>query len=160
MCITLESLSLLNDIDASAISWSGGCLDIFGLGTNKKALYHKWWNGAWGPSLSDWENLRGTFSSEPTAVSWGANHIHLLGTDNEIFHKRWDDVPQGMGWKLLEQKGGAWGVSNSHQVQLLAAAIDSTFLVSEQTTHLFTNGGMEVDVVITYGMVRYRWYPH
>ncbi|KGQ00691.1 hypothetical protein PAAG_12647 [Paracoccidioides lutzii Pb01] len=33
----------------------------FGLGTNK-ALYHKWWNGAWGPSQSDWENLRGTFT--------------------------------------------------------------------------------------------------
>ncbi|EEH19282.2 hypothetical protein PABG_01601 [Paracoccidioides brasiliensis Pb03] len=138
MCITLESLSLLNDIDASAISWSGGCLDIFGLGTNKKALYHMWWNGAWGPSLSDWENLRGTFSSEPTAVSWGANHIHLLGTDNEIFHKRWDDVPPRHGMETLGAEGRSLGVSNSRQVQLLAAAIDSTFLVSEQTTRTFS----------------------
>ncbi|EEH39553.2 hypothetical protein PAAG_08822 [Paracoccidioides lutzii Pb01] len=98
------------------------------------------------------------------------DNIFRLEIDNHLYHKWWDVPPLGpsqtgwealggvfsMGWKLLEQKGGAWEFPTVTQLQLLAAGIDSTFLVSEQTTHLFTNdGGM-----IQGGMDGKVWGEH
>jgi Repeat of unknown function (DUF346) len=37
-------------------SWAAGRLDIFSEGTDNQ-IYHKWFDGGWGPSKTDWESL-------------------------------------------------------------------------------------------------------
>ncbi|KAI2412264.1 hypothetical protein LOZ41_003929, partial [Ophidiomyces ophidiicola] len=88
---TPEALQLLHNIASTAVTWSSGRLDVFGLGSNN-ALYHKWYQRQWGPSQNDWEYLGGTFSSQPEAVSWGPNRIDIfgLGTNNQMYHKYWN----------------------------------------------------------------------
>ena len=78
-------------IAVAAAPWGPNRLDVFGLGPNNVVL-HKWWNGSWGPSQTDWESLGGINGSAPVVVSWGPNRLDLfnLGTDNALYHKWWD----------------------------------------------------------------------
>jgi hypothetical protein len=69
-------------------------------------MYHKYWNGAWGPSQTDWEALGGTFNSPPVVVSWGENRLDIfgLGTDNQAYHKAWTGSawsPSQTGWEAI-----------------------------------------------------------
>lgn len=90
--VKLLSLLLFHRISIAAVSWACNRLDIFGLGTNNE-MVHKWWDGSkWGPSVTDWEPLGGTFSSPPTVVSWGADRLDIfgLGTDDQMYRKWWN----------------------------------------------------------------------
>jgi N,N-dimethylformamidase len=45
-------------------------------------LYTKWWDGgAWGPSITEWQDLGGNFADTPEAVAWAPDHISLMGID-------------------------------------------------------------------------------
>ena len=84
----------------AAVSWNASRLDIFCIGLDK-AMYHKWWDGIggsfWRPSLTDWENLYGAFSSPTAAVSRGTNRLDIfcIGLDKAMYHKWWD----GSAWR-------------------------------------------------------------
>ena len=88
----------------AAVSWAPGRLDIFGLGTNNE-MFHKWWQGSWGPSQTGWEPLGGVFNSAPSVAAWAANRLDIfgLGTNNEMFHKWWQGSwgPSQTGWEPL-----------------------------------------------------------
>jgi len=79
------------DATLSAVTWAPGRLDIFGLGTDDQ-MYHKSWEGNWGPSISGYDALGGKFNSPPCAVAWGPQRLDIfgLGTDNAMYHKWWD----------------------------------------------------------------------
>ncbi|MCA9473170.1 MAG: S8 family serine peptidase [Nitrospira sp.] len=102
------------------VSWGANRLDAFVIGTNS-ALYHKWWNGsAWGPSVTGYENMGGTITSNPEAVAWGPNRldVFVLGTNSALYHKWWNGSAWGpsvtgyenMGGTIIGQpKAVAWG---------------------------------------------------
>jgi hypothetical protein len=87
------------DASLAAVTWSADRLDIFGLGTDDQ-MYHKSWNGSWGPSVTGFDALGGKFNSPPCAVAWGPQRLDVfgLGTDNSLYHKWWN---------------GSWGPSTS-----------------------------------------------
>ncbi len=58
----------------SAVSWSSGRIDVFGIGTDG-GMYHKYYNGAWSPT---WEALGGIFISAPTVVSVSEDPVSML----------------------------------------------------------------------------------
>lgn len=62
-------------------------------------MWHKWWDGK---EWQGWEDLGGTLTSAPAAVSWGPNRIDcfIQGTDNHLWHKWWDGK-EWQGWKDL-----------------------------------------------------------
>ncbi|MEO6603869.1 MAG: C1 family peptidase [Polyangiaceae bacterium] len=60
------------------------------------------------PAVAGWngyENLGGTITSKPNAVSWAANRIDVVarGTDSAVWHKWWD----GNHWQGWESLGGS-----------------------------------------------------
>jgi hypothetical protein len=87
------------DATLAAVTWSADRLDIFGLGTDDQ-MYHKSWQGNWGPSLTGFDALGGKFNSPPCAVAWGPQRLDIfgLGTDNSMYHKWWN---------------GSWGPSTT-----------------------------------------------
>src|SRR6516162_7257001 len=91
-------------------AWGSNRLDIFGLGTDNQ-MFHKYFNGAWGPSPTGWEALGGEFNSAPAAVAWGPNRLDIfgLGTDNQMFHKYFNGAwgPSPTGWEAL---GGRFNI--------------------------------------------------
>jgi hypothetical protein len=68
----------------AATSWAAGRLDIVGLGTDNQ-MYHKWYDGGWGPSISDWESLGLVVPMQPPAP------MYFQGTDNKL----WRANPDG-----------------------------------------------------------------
>jgi hypothetical protein len=69
-------------------------------------MYHKWFAGGWGPSVTDWERLGGIFTSPPAAVAWSSNRLDIfgLGTDKAMYHKAWDGSrwhPSVTDWERL-----------------------------------------------------------
>ena len=103
-------------------------------------MLHKAWNavtGKWEPSPPDWEDLGGTFSSPPAAVSWGANRIDVfgLGTDNQMYH-RWWNADAGE-WDPKQNWEGLGGTFNSppaavawgpNRLDIFALGIDNQVL--------------------------------
>jgi hypothetical protein len=94
-----------------AVSWASGRLDLFHIGTDR-ALYHKWFDGAWGPSHDGWERMGGVFVSDPTVCAWGPNRLDVFGVgmDGALYHQWWD----GSGWgpsptSFENLGGGVWG---------------------------------------------------
>src|SRR6185369_2648257 len=55
-------------------------------------------------SWQGYENLGGTITSKPNAVSWGPNRIDVVarGTDSAVWHRWWD----GTHWQGWESLGG------------------------------------------------------
>ncbi|TDD62232.1 zinc metalloprotease [Kribbella antibiotica] len=87
----------------SVVSWGSGRLDTFVLGTDL-ATYHKWWEGAWGPSVTGYESLGGTCLSAPEVASWVPNRLDafVLGTDHALYQQSWD----GTAWSGWASLGG------------------------------------------------------
>jgi Pregnancy-associated plasma protein-A/Repeat of unknown function (DUF346) len=115
-----------------AVAWDAGRLDISVIGTDS-ALYHKWWSGAWGPSVTDYENLGGVCMSGAEAVAWGPDRLDLfvLGTDSAVYHKWWDGAAWGPSLTDWESLGGvgtsppkaiAWG---PNRIDLFVLGTDS-----------------------------------
>src|SRR6266508_1173816 len=87
-------------------------MDLFARGSSNQLL-HRWYAyGAW----SGWENLGGTLSSAPTAVSWAPGRIDVFarGASNQLLHRSWASGT----WSGWENLGGvlssapdvaAWG---------------------------------------------------
>ena len=73
------------------VSWASGRLDVFVTGTDS-ALYHKWFDGAWRPSLTDYEFMGGIIQGEPKVVSWASGRLDIFvtGTDSALYHKWFD----------------------------------------------------------------------
>ncbi len=80
-----ESLGGSTDSDVSVVSTGVGKLDLFVRGGGK-AIYHKWFNGSWGPSATDWQSIGGTAAAGVTAVSSGGGQLNVFvaGEDNVI----------------------------------------------------------------------------
>ena len=83
-------------------------VDVFVRGGTDDNLHHDWHTNL----LPTWqeENLGGTLTSAPTAVSWGSDRLDVFakGTDNALWHKWWGGGP----WSGWESLGGDL-VSNS-----------------------------------------------
>jgi hypothetical protein len=64
-------------------------------------LHHKWWDGS---SWNGWEDLGGTLTSEPAAVSPGPDRLDVFvrGNGNSLYHRWWF----GTGWSDWEARGG------------------------------------------------------
>ncbi len=77
-------------------SWASGRLDVFVLGTDR-AMYHKWFDRGWGPSLTGYERMGGVCQSSPEVATWGPRRLDafVLGTDRAVYHKWWD----GRAWR-------------------------------------------------------------
>jgi Peptidase family M23/Repeat of unknown function (DUF346) len=74
-------------------SWGPGRLDVFTRGGDDR-LKHRWFdNGEW----SQWEDLGGVLTADPTAVSWGEGRLDVFvrGTNHHLYHKYYR---QGVGW--------------------------------------------------------------
>src|SRR5262249_33482575 len=80
--------------------------DVFVLGTNM-GLFHKWFQGGWGPSITDYEFMGGICTSQPEAVSWepGRLDVFVTGTDRALYHK-WFDGGWGPSLTDFEYMGG------------------------------------------------------
>ena len=89
------------------VAWAANRLDVFVLGTDR-ALYHKWWNGAWGPSLTGYEGMGGLCTSSPQVASWGPNRLDVFvtGGDSALYHKWWDGSAWGPSLTGYERMGG------------------------------------------------------
>ncbi len=83
-----ESLGGLTTGEISAVSWGPGRLDVFVRGTDN-IIYHKWYEGSWGPSMTDWESLGGWTDSDVSVVSVGVGKLDLFvrGAAGAIYHK-------------------------------------------------------------------------
>jgi hypothetical protein len=93
--------STIRPSSSPVVAWGPNRLDTFVLGTDR-AVYHKWWNGgAWGPSVTGYDNMGGVSTSTPQAVAWGPNRLDLFvtGTDSALYHKwfngAWGPSPTG-----------------------------------------------------------------
>ena len=92
------------------VSRSTGQLDMFKRGADN-ALWHRSWNGSWGP----WVSLGGVLTSEPAAASWSSDRLDVFvrGTDNALWHKWWNG--SWSGWASLggvltsEPTVASWG---------------------------------------------------
>src|ERR1700759_3040647 len=94
MCRTGFTIDLAHSL--SPASRGPNRLDLFVRGTDSE-LYHKWWDGAWGPSADSWQKQDGIIGHDPESVSWGPNSldIFITGSDAAVYHKWWD----GSSWK-------------------------------------------------------------
>ena len=70
-----------SSIGFGAASWASERLDVFGIGVASSNLFHSFYTQSAG--WSGWENLGGTLTQTPGAVSWADNRIDLCarGTD-------------------------------------------------------------------------------
>jgi hypothetical protein len=71
-------------------SWSANRLDIVGRSSDYTYSHKAWTGVSWFPSVTEWENLGGNFSSAPAVVSWGPNRLDIFGIsaeDGAIKHK-------------------------------------------------------------------------
>ncbi|TFD61883.1 hypothetical protein [Cryobacterium sp. Hh38] len=77
------------------------------LGTNR-AVFHKWFSGAGGPSITGYENMGGIATSQPRVVSWapGRLDVFLTGTNSALFHKWFNDAAWGPSLTGYESLGG------------------------------------------------------
>lgn len=98
-----ESLGGTFSSQPAVVAWAPNRLDVFAVGLQGQML-HKAWNGvAWQPpiglplGLDLWDDLGGTFTSAPAAVSWGNNRLDVfaLGLGRKMLHKWWD----GSAWR-------------------------------------------------------------
>ncbi|HXQ80102.1 MAG TPA: hypothetical protein VN775_02230 [Opitutaceae bacterium] len=75
----------------------GGHADIFGVGRNDLALYHKGWDGQrWSPSPTGWDGLGGVCGSTPCVASRGIllDAFVVGNADGVLYHKAWN----GQAW--------------------------------------------------------------
>jgi Repeat of unknown function (DUF346) len=120
------------------VSWEAGRLDAFVVGTDG-ALYHKWWQGAWGPSVTGYEFLGGVIVGKPTPVSWEQDRldVFVVGTDRALYHKWWQ---------------GAWGPSVTGYEDLGGIIIGNPKVVSWAPDRL------DVFVVGTDRALYHKWW--
>jgi len=100
-----------------AVAWGPNRLDTFVLGTDR-ALYHKWFNGTWSPSVTGYAFLGGTSTSVPQAASWGPNRLDVFvtGNDSALYHK----------WLT----GTSWGPSATGYEYMGGVCVDEPRIVS------------------------------
>jgi len=103
-----SSAGAIRPSSSPIVSWGPNRLDAFVLGTDR-ALYHKWWGGAWGPSITGYEKMGGVCTSVPQAVAWGPNRLDVFvtGTDSALYHKWWNGSAWGPSVTGYENMGGA-----------------------------------------------------
>ena len=120
------------------VSWAPGRLDAFVLGTNM-GLFHKWYDGGWGPSLTDYEAMGGICTSQPEVVSWapGRLDVFLTGTDRALYHKWFD---------------GSWGPSLTDYEYMGGVCRSAPRAVS------WGPGRLDVFVIGTDGALYHKWY--
>jgi hypothetical protein len=120
------------------VSWEPGRLDVFMLGTNM-GLFHKWFDGGWGPSITDYEFMGGICTSQPETVSWepGRLDVFVTGTDRALYHKWFD---------------GGWGPSLLDFEYMGGICRSSPRVVS------WGPGRLDVFVVGTDGALYHKWF--
>ena len=121
------------------VSWGHDRLDIFVVGTDG-ALYHKWWNGGWGPSVTDFEFMGGSINGDPAVASWDHDRldVFVVGTDKALHHKAWN----GSQWLPSLTTFDTWVAPSSVTPRSLPGAMTvSTFSWSAPTISSTTSGG-------------------
>ncbi|TCN30028.1 repeat uncharacterized protein DUF346 [Kribbella orskensis] len=100
------AVAAMSEPAGPVVSWSSGRLDAFVVGTDK-AMYHKWYDGGWGPSVGGYEYMGGVCMSAPEVASWGPGRLDafVLGTDHGLYHK-WYDGGWGPSVTDYEPLGG------------------------------------------------------
>jgi M6 family metalloprotease-like protein len=77
-------------------------LDIFVVGSDDGALYHKAWDGSeWLPSINDYDDLGGHFVGNPVVTAWGTMRLDIAVTgadDGALYHRAW----AGLGWSPVD----------------------------------------------------------
>lgn len=92
--------------DPSVVSWQPGRMDVVVRGSNKVVLHKSFQNGAWSPSVDNYNNLGGQIQGKPQITSWGPDRLDFVvrGMDNQIYHKAWVGngwYPSLSGWNSL-----------------------------------------------------------
>jgi hypothetical protein len=106
--------TLLEVAHLSAVSWASNRLDIVTTGLDS-GVHHKWWDGAaWGPSITDWQDLGGQarmLLRRPKVVSWSQDRLDILarGLDGACYHKWWDGASWGPSVTDWQYLGGEFG---------------------------------------------------
>jgi hypothetical protein len=114
------------------VTRGSGWLDVFGR-DGRNRLVHKWYaNGGW----SGWEDLGGTLTSDPAAVSWSRDRLDVFarGGDNQLVHK-WFTGGRWSGWEDL---GGS--------------------LQSEPAVVSWGVGRLDVFALTTNGRLQHMWF--
>lgn len=85
--------------DAAVVSSISGRVDVFYRSTQGALI--RLWGDARVPGLT-YENLAGVVTSEPSAVSWGAEHsaAFVRGGDRALWYLQWDNG-SATGWQSL-----------------------------------------------------------
>ena len=85
----------------SAVSWDGRRIDLFAVGISHE-LYHKYRVGS---TWSGWENLRGSATSAPAALTTGPGvlNVYVRSTDGALWVRHYDS---GRGWTLWARQAG------------------------------------------------------
>lgn len=101
-------------------------------------LHTKWWDGeAWGPSITEWQDLGGNFQGVPEAVAWAPDHLALMAVDpiGHLQYKWWDGSlwhPSLTGWMDLggqlqgEPCAVGWG---RNRLNIFARGLDGKIYV-------------------------------
>lgn len=104
--IGIAAASTIRPSSQPIVAWGPNRLDAFVIGTDR-ALYHKWYGGSWGPSVTGYEKMGGVCTSTPQVVSWGPNRLDVFvtGTDSALYHK-WYSGGWGPSLTGYENMGG------------------------------------------------------
>lgn len=126
--------------DIIAVSWEPGRLDLFALAADNGEVLHLPYHTKHVTLENDhfilngWEPLGGKTERAPTAVAWGPNRldVFVLGTDNCVWHCRWEGGPKWLGWKRIRNEtvqGPLAAVSWAPQrIDLFALRSGETFM--------------------------------
>ena len=138
----LPSITATSAASAATHDVPGGTgdtqVDAFVRGSDNN-LHHSF-HTDFAPGWTAWENLGGTLTSAPTAISWGnQNRIDAFvrGSDNALWHKWWS----GSAWSGWESLGGTLAsdpVVTSWAVGRLDVFADGT---DNQLWHRYYAGG-------------------
>jgi hypothetical protein len=77
----------------AVVSRGSNRLDVFVVGCDDGALYHKAWDGSeWLPSINDYDRLGGRIVGSPAVASWGPNRLDI-NSDSQAYQCRYDSAP-------------------------------------------------------------------
>jgi hypothetical protein len=122
-------------------------------------LIHRWYAyGAW----SSWENLGGTLTSAPTAVSWGPGRIDVFarGSDNQLIHRwyasgRWSSGWESLGGVLTAAPGAvSWG---SGRLDVFVRGVDNRLYHRWFSVDHWSSGWEHLGGVLTSGPGAVSW---
>jgi len=125
-------------------SWGLGRLDIFVKGAHGY-IYHKYFDGSWGPA-GGWEYMGGgAVPANPTVVAWGPNRLDLFSRDylNRVVTQAFNGTawvpPLGTNWSVVTGSNASATPSPSSRrsgvIDLFYRSNDVTWRANEALRH-------------------------